>query len=581
MSSFNSLEKNLIKNRLWPAVLTFVLYFLYHVAALTIGITSNTQIYYRREIVNYMLGGDGFEFIAPLVAAILAMSGFYYLDSSKQLDFFMSEPYTKRQRFFALTFQNFAIFILSYVITVIFGLLIASGFSLNGFAAAAETGFLRALVLFAGYYFLAVLAVMLTGNIGFAICAFIILSIYELLLKECIVGLEVSYLKTIAGNDSINLFTVPYWYYIKNGGKSLISGTVLALVFSVLSYIAYIKRKTEAAGKTVVFKWLKNTIKFLSVFLCVLMAELVGGEINRNNIYSAVILTVVTALVVGCVMEICFERKFKALFKHFYITIIGMICAVLILASVKYDWYGYDSWVPKTEDVSYAAFYSSVDMSNDAYITKNGAVSREYYMEKYFKLYDIDTINELLLSGEKFMKEGHDTINNYNNVVSIIFIYHMKSGRVVKRKVDVPIKGNESKFDKITGSDEYKNQYFQFCNSEVLDEDKDKLECSFYDNVEKMDPEMYAELRDAYKKDLKKFDFTFARENEIEYVIEIQDMNKDGKYATHDEYNDITSGFIKVPVYSSYENTIKVLKKYGTHKMFKYRANDIIGPFTE
>lgn len=135
-------QRELARRRLWPIALTLLSYLIYHIVC-TATLLSNcleeaayfhysaakTTGYLQESLVS-LLGKDNVSFLViglPL-AAMLAIEGFSWLHSRREVDFYESLPVPRGQRFFDICAGSFLYFIISYIVTLAIGLLIANGF---------------------------------------------------------------------------------------------------------------------------------------------------------------------------------------------------------------------------------------------------------------------------------------------------------------------------------------------------------------------------------------------------------------------------------------------------------------------
>ena len=143
-------------------------------------------------------------FIALPLAALLAIEGFSWMDSRREVDFYESLPVPRVQRFFDICTGSFLYFVFSYLITTEIGLIIANAFGalsrpilMNVLLQAVKT-----ISFFLAVYALGVLSVMLTGNVLVACLAFGTLLIYEPLFRAILQGYASVFLTTWSGSPS-------------------------------------------------------------------------------------------------------------------------------------------------------------------------------------------------------------------------------------------------------------------------------------------------------------------------------------------------------------------------------------------
>ena len=215
-SSFLVSMKENNKRRLWVwvvSILVFMLLFPVMTALLANNIISNTKMLadtYKESVLQQLLkdrlingmknlfGFWGYTaFASAAIAMISAVQGFSYLYSRKKIDFYMGMPVKRKRRFLVIWLNGILLYIFPYLAGLLISLLVAAGNgAVNGEVLyCAGAAFLGNLLFYLGVYHMAVLAVMLTGNIvitGFAIMVF---SLYEFAVRFAVYGYQSLFFK--------------------------------------------------------------------------------------------------------------------------------------------------------------------------------------------------------------------------------------------------------------------------------------------------------------------------------------------------------------------------------------------------
>ena len=214
---------------------------------------------------------------------------------------------------------------------------------------------------------------------------------------------------------------------------------------------------------------------------------------------------------------------------------------------------GYDSYIPAEDEyssyflVKYASYGYMSQYSNYSYTDL-----RALDLQKRMFLTDKEAMNEVAQLSIDHMKNWNYP---YENGWSVEVGYRLNSGRVVYRTLCIPYEVDSALMDRIIGSDEYVQSYFDVF-FEYDNEDRIFTDATFDYSTEAGSAESktasYAEFKEAYAKDVSNYNFTLASTEPFEGVLNIYNYSySDDNYSYTDVY---------YPVYSCYTNTIQFLK---------------------
>ena len=116
------------------------------------------------------------------LAILIGTQGFVYLHNKRQVDFYHSQPVSRKRRFWVLWSNGIVIFLVTYLINMFLGMVVASAFGcMSGvILTGAMKGFFLYFLLFLGIYHISIIAVLLTGNTLVSLLAMAVLLGYEL-----------------------------------------------------------------------------------------------------------------------------------------------------------------------------------------------------------------------------------------------------------------------------------------------------------------------------------------------------------------------------------------------------------------
>lgn len=569
------------KRRIWVWVISILAMLFIYPAVMTVYLsriqfwnkegTYQTVMIYKEALQQAAADAVGFQprclWIICLLAVLIGIQGFSYLYDRKKVDMYHSMPIPFKSRYVVIYWNGIVSYLLPYLMSVLIALVIAMTQGALCAKVMAECGyaFLMNLLFFLTVYHMAILAVMVTGNkviTGFLMAGLLFFDFYTVELYNR--------MKYTFFERADNVFTnVQPWlspiyeydryiYELKSAAdfseinKILLpvyaKWAVFALVLGGAAYWCYRKRPAEASGKTIAFPKIKP---FLKVIVAV-MAGVTVCHLVYDAVYYKVWITVL-AMVVGTVlacgiMEVIYEFDIRAMIKHLISTGVSAAIVLIIFCIYQFDLFGYDTYVPDADKVESVAI--STDLYyQDYFAYEEGSgyseyiVGPEYYKQNMF-LTDTEAICELARKSqetdEKDMEDGRQL-----NV-----LYRMKSGREIGRKfyVDYADVSNEELLNRVFGNEEFLEGEYQLAKADQeLDSTFLKISYSNGTIEQALSPMDAKEIKEAWLKDMERFDFSLARHERPCGKLE---------FLFTDSYN-----VWNMPVYDYFENTISYLEK--------------------
>ncbi len=615
MTSKNSSFSNRIGNykkyvtrTLWTSIIGLVLLCIYYLVGTVIMISRSinyAQIYHQSDYVlqqaKYNAVGRvmGFEqlgfVITFFIAVAFAFQGFTYLFEQKKLDFYLSQPTTRAHRLWKNYFRAFITYLLMYVPVMAVSLIIAAvmGGVNEVVLATALAEMVRNLIFFFAIYNITLLAIFLTGTLPIAVLVLFYMLAVSGFAGYLIYLFESAFYSTFSYYESAQVWVSPVYdrinvfnhlkqladmngYYNDFAGFSksfdtVLSGTIDTLVTGIVVLVFVVvfsrRRKAEHAGHTIVyrpFRW------FVKISVCVLVSLSAGYIVYSlydyvwNDKFFPILLAVmlVATVLCGCIVEAIMESNIRKIFAGKLQTLMALALVALIYVVFKGDLLGYDSYVPDPANVKSCAFangdYSC--MVNYEYIDENA---------DHMEITDVETFIKMAEIGMKTQRELAKAQNSDRYVDmgwnDTIILYRLKDGRKVYRRITIPYDIDTRLMSKLIDSKEYKEGYFAvFFDDELREFDETAYNRNVVYNSNSGNKETalmpYSELSDAYRKDiLEHYNFTLAYNElpigNISYSANIPDP--DGNRTSYISYD--------LKVYSNFENTIALLRKYGIY----------------
>lgn len=617
-TSFLKIQKQLLQRRLWLIAAVSVYYLLYYPVATVMLISRANERARMQALSEYRLtlqklhtvsgwlGLRGsFLFVAALLGIVIALQGYSWLFNQEKIDFYESQPMSRKSRFFHVYVNGIMIFAVPLIV-----------FSLTAVLAAAAMGGmspvillevlytdLRMLVMFLASYSLGIVAVMLTGSMPVAIMAALALSFFEMLAFWLVQSYAGQYFRSyyfnepplrmlrfspvaayvdaiaVTGPDKVlrayNYRAPDTAYlsrYITLSWKMDAACIVSALILLAAGYTLYRYRKAEFAGASLVYRPVQAVFRI--VISCI--SALIGGSLIRfifnegRGVTAAedIFITLGMAFIclsVSCVMQSIITFNIRKAFEKLWQPAAAFAIALFVYAMFRFDLGGYDRFIPKQEKVESVMLCAYTE--NDGFLYPSQAVTddeggfyyidysseEDYAEENMFLPFTPQLASVMEKSMQAIRQEGMsvgtaeaDTQDGWYAVVK----YRMKNGRTIARRVKIPSDVPEQDMDAVTGTPEYRNGIIPICLGDYPQESLKSAELSFtnYANEKRGDAELYHMFAEAYRKDLEHYCYSMAAKEDSVGTVWLRWLNAGGW---------MESGY---KVYESYTNTIEFLK---------------------
>ncbi|MGN0275435.1 MAG: hypothetical protein ACI4DT_11785 [Chordicoccus sp.] len=603
--SFWSRQRELTGRRSWTLALTLLLYAIFHIietvlllsgamAAYTAASEKAKHIQNLHSTAVSVLGTESWNWIVTIICGLLlAMQGFSWVDSRQRLDFYESQPVSRKARFIKISLNSLFIFLMAYITTGAVGMLIMTGMgAMTGSVfASCMMQLLRSVILFVDIYALSVLAVMLTGNIIVALFLDGAMLLYEPLMRYLIHDFCVTFFRTYVTNASYGQqadHSPTLWFAVKAGPRALLMGILLGILAMALAWLAFRKRKNEMAGRAVLYKPVRIILKIAVSFAVAMIAIPAVYSVTPSTPVCCVI-AALAALITGCIMEVIYTFDFRRLTMHPAGSVAAALLAVCVFLIFRYDAFGYDSWLPRAEDTVDAFVVYDNGYITDRYLEDGSDASYNgKYEETYMHLTDIDAVDRLLEAGYNWTKAN--VKNESGNIVltapdtdisyQLVVGFRMRDGRLVTRSVYLPDTTNAAVMDDVFGTDAFREGYFPIYHDGAIRKKLDRIRIEYTDGKNISDDlpaeTYYDAFKNAYEADLKQFSWSFAKSRvpvgKVSLIF--------GSSA------DTSSSSVNCPVYAEFTHTIAFLKENGIYlepldDLDVDTAWSLAGPFSE
>ena len=638
MTSKNSFLANIRENskrRLWVWMLSMLFFMLAVPVIISIAVSqqANSLEYliesYGEELarqalhermINSMCGQMGFSPVLLVFTTIIAVAGaiqgFSYLYNRKKIDFYMGMPVKRKKRFLIIWLNGIVLYVVPYLLGLFISLLIAAG---NGAVdkrvlLSASAAFGVNVIYFLCVYHLAILALMLTGNLVITGLGFLVFCFYEYAVRYMLYSYQSKFFKYFSYyNVEVAPAVSPFrWYAVIMDTfnykdvvdlKYLFCLVVFAAVIGILSYVCYLKRPAEAAGRAMTFSVTKPIIKImLTIPVALLSGQIIADAVDYSPGVSVsgagyVLFTIALVVVIGSgLIQSIYEFDIKGMVhKKSHIVVSGVITAMIFLI-FRYDLFGYDTYIPKPSQIESVAFIPSYYEENYGsgarFDEKGNYMSEDDYAREYMYLSDTEDICELVsLSMQNYNQLSDAYLNSEDFEETGLWsaatmIYRLKSGREVYRRIMVNVEDEQTAalLDNIMGSDEFKKGYLPGASENLVKllegSGKYKIKAGYGNTVywEELSQAEIKELLEIYQRDLRYADFSNVKKNLPVGLVRLtisEEVPGSGYFAASEYMRSTRSWYAGMNIYPFYKETIAWLKEHGYYKEFQLNTEDV------
>ena len=587
MTSKNSIYKMTLEHLRhsgWMVALSFIGNLIAGPVVLLFAFSNNDYSFYEQnyeiEKVLLMKARDTGSYLSSLCgsmllavsmigALIVALGIFYYLFQSSKIDLYHSLPLTRSELFYSGYLAGFIIwfvpFIISSVITLPLAFICAGGFQhINMIIVAYLKMLVFPLIGFIITYHLCLLGVMLSGNMANAVVAIPVFGLAPIVFYGLFTVHFEQYFETfyqfaldasdICAFSPIATPIVIQAFQIDEVEAGLVAfQTIIGLIIAVLNFFVakalYKTRKSELAGRGMENKVSSFLIRFVASFAAgsfgVLLLFLIG--ISRNGVVWSILFCLFFTCFTSAVLSAIQKKTVKGLFAHKGQMIASMALAVGFILVCRFDVFGYDTYLPKKENIE------SVEI-------RINAISNYYYYganQYLFEYTDTDVIYELLQAGVEN--------SPYTNATSVVVKVNPKSGFSYYRSYSIPVNRVET-LRPIIEDESYFNFLYTRYDERSSDFESMYISDLNYNHFDVVNPQQAQAVWQAYLTDLKEH---ASMEDMTEYInVGSIDFSITESSSSHFYLPEL-------PISSDFKHTIALLKEYYPHLIFEKSELDV------
>lgn len=519
-----------------------------------------------------------------VIAILLGVMGFYYLYSGEKTDFYHSLPLKREELFIIPFFSGFLIFLVPYLLNV--GITYLIGVVYHGVSAQSGAQVIAAIgmniLFFLELYVIAILAILLTGNLFTEFLAFAGFMSYGWILYGAYYYMNNMFFDTLAQfqEPEFTKYLSPILAHIdamdvlameKGDIRGyIVYAMILIVVVLVANICIYKVRPSESFHKSIAFQKLQPVIKVCVVLPISILASLFFCDGMEHEFLWLCISVILVSLVLSCALEFLFTMDIRKCIRPKASTGIILAGLVVILAGYKMDIFGVDKYLPEKEKIeTMSVYFPSINerMNYPMHYVYGSDEQMERNQTK-----DFDAIYEIARLGvnyyQKNDKENDRVSTDFlrdetawdsekvgnDTMVSVYIRYYLKDGRVVNRAYYLP----ESKEILDLASDIYDNWDYKKAmlpTSYLSEKDIEYLYVNdFYNKRVQINASEDAidNIYKTYKGELESMTLEQSRTNRILGYLSVEEK-------IEENYNQTT----EFPIYESFTKTRELLENAG------------------
>lgn len=590
---------------LGPVFLSVNLTGLYNGGAFGSQTSEEMDLMMRTAFVSHIGFSQIWVFPALFFAVLFAVQGFCWLYSRQKMDLYMSVPVSSVKRYVMIWGNG----IVCYAGLSFTGLLLcwATGavFGVMSCYAAAQSmaSWAFQMLAFLAMYHVSLVAVMLTGNVLTALLGCAVLFSYEPAMRILYNHLKTMFYYSYCSADAERMMRLPWLspfagtldlferVCYRDGYLVGVPGTggltwqfgiqtgllvICAASAGIFAYWLYRKRKTESYHRSVAFSPLAAV---LELALLVPFGMAAGMAVAKMSGDSGIFLFGGCLLGTVCghaMIRLVYKRELKEVLGGKAVFAVSLTAAACFLGLFRFDWTGYDSYIPASREVRAVSVSLESDYSAfgnyEEPLWESGSVDMEEELLEKMASENTETIESVLWLAKKWWDKGMPgTVRDFEagadtgyisegegkneNLRRWVVCYTMQGGRKVYRRFFADMEADQDKIDIIMKDPSYQRVRYQIF-SPMFEERLGEMKISFADGrTETLYTAEKGELLEALRTDFRQYGYSLISDSIPEGKICFELKNKEG--------GQDSTRIWEYPLYKSFEKTGEVLARNG------------------
>ena len=361
--------------------------------------------------------------IAFVGALIVGLFGFRYLYHKNMVDLYHSAPVSRRKLFTTIWLNGLLLWAIPALVASFLVFIEASVYMQGMFVATIFVTvfkiFLQIAAIFLMVYHATLVPVMLSGNVINAIVGTLSYGFLAVSVGILTLIMQHAFYEHFYLPDNLTYFhplyvlsplytpiVLTYQWVTDNlpasiWGSHLIGGLVIMIINLIAAYLLYQKRASELSERGLESKGVRTFMRFCISMLGGAACTMLLYATTDGNIAWMLFGCFFGSALVFCVLNVIYHGSFKNVFSHKLQYGIVFAVTAFWLATIYFDWTGYDKLLPSKSDIKGISLFCAMLSDQDShYRLKDGRFSdyrRDYdEPESSFTFTDQETIHALL-----------------------------------------------------------------------------------------------------------------------------------------------------------------------------------------
>lgn len=544
---------------------------------------------------------SAFVLAMAFFAVLFAVQGFSFLYDKKKMDLYMSVPVSGPKRYVLIWANGILLFGGCYLLNLMvsWGIGAFFGFMNAQVLVCSLLAFLVNMLAFTAIYQLALLAVMLTGNVLTALLGSGVLFIYEPAVRGLYITYKSQFFISYCNMDEMRIVNGYYWTPFVNYmrfssrcawstssavpdaglgalGKEVLYLLIAAVLIGGLAYLLFRKRKAESYSQAISFPVCKGVLEILLLIPFSMATGLVTAYLGHDKNFF-LFAGAFGGLVIGhALIQLIYERDLKAILRGKGLAAICLAATAFLVCVFRFDLLGYDKYLPGEDDLE--SLSVSLESDYGSY-GRESLGNKEYTYTatddilKYMNTQNPETIEAVLTLVSAWQQAGMPENNGWiekSMATGIkeaaedgedliwqqwfVVCYHLKNGKNVYRRFMASGDLYPEEMDALTRDEAYRRIRYQIYD-ESFAANLGRMKISYDDGRQDL---LYTEDKDrilqALQKDFEGYSYRLIS-GELPIGILRFSMPSEREYKNRHEWD--------YPVYDSFSNTIEALAENG------------------
>ncbi|PKM55247.1 MAG: hypothetical protein CVV00_04750 [Firmicutes bacterium HGW-Firmicutes-5] len=458
-------NKAILKNNIKRFAYIGILYFVIHFLVVNFGMLMNTLgTTHKMDNLLYKIPSGWDVFILFFLPVILGIVLFRYIQDEKALATIHAFPVSRKTLFFSHMISFVILFGIPLVVNTLisYAILVSKGYPASDLALHLSIYVIGMILSGMTIFYITVMFGMLVGSsVLQAVLTYVMMAIPVAIVEfgKILIGWTLKGFSTYLDDEALHLLMTPYYTIGRMVDASntdfLIKGFLVLVIYLGISvaasYILYKKRNLERHHDLIAFDFAKiGFVGLLTVLITLTLANMLGSMFYDNRSLGVYVGVFFGALIGYGVTKMIAEKTVR-IFVYYksWLVVVGLFMLALVI--VDFDWIGFESYVPNSEEVAYVVYGENSNPRQGRMTDESVLYGSEANFELVFT--EQASVQEVLNLHETAIHAEQDM--GYNSrVYRLDLVYVLKNGKRVNRMYENP--KMEEAFARLHESEGYK-----------------------------------------------------------------------------------------------------------------------------